>query len=105
MHSWTLLGVVASDILKADRTLGMVRGGRTLRSSVCEYVGQIIGYLTVALERAEEFKESATDQGFAMPSLFNVMLRDIKEALQWVERLPLDDVAFRSTSTCADLLE
>ena len=81
--SWAILGVMTSDILKAERTLGLLcSGGRA--GSAEEYANQIIGYLTAALSRAEEFRESTITKGVAMPELFHVMTSDINKALKGI---------------------
>lgn len=84
--SWAILGVMTSDILKAERTLGLIRGGRAAGSAE-ECVSQIIGYLTAALSRAEEFRESTITKGVAMPELFHVMTSDINKALKGISSL------------------
>ncbi len=84
--SWAILGVMTSDILKAERTLGLLRSGRSAGSTE-ECVSQIIGYLTAALSRAEEFRESTITKGVAMPELFHVMTSDISKALKGISSL------------------
>lgn len=77
---------MASDILKAERSLGPLRSGRTADSAE-EIIGQIIGYLTAALGRAEEFRESTAIERVAMPELFDVMTSDINKALEGTSSL------------------
>ena len=85
--SWTILGVMTSDILKAERTLALLRSG-CLGGPAEESMSQIIGYLTAALARAEEFRESTATEGVAMPELFHVMTSDIHKTLKRISSLP-----------------
>jgi hypothetical protein len=84
--SWAILGVMTSDILKAERTLALLRTG-CFAGSAGEHVSQIIGYLTAALARAEEFRESMETEGVAMPELFDVMTSDVHKALERISTL------------------
>lgn len=84
--AWAILGVMTSDILKAERTLALLRSGSS-GDSAGEYLRQIIGYLTAALARAGEFRESMATGGVAMPELFDVMMSDMHKALERISRL------------------
>ena len=84
--SWTILGVMTSDILKAERTLALLRSG-CLAGPAEESMRQIIGYLTAALARAEEFRKLTATEGIAMPELFHVMTNDIHKTLKRISSL------------------
>jgi hypothetical protein len=79
--SWAIFGVVTSDVLKAERTLALLRSGRTDNSPE-ESASQVIGFLAAAFSRAEEFRESTATDGVAMPEIFHVMSTDISKALK-----------------------
>jgi len=84
--SWAVFGVLAYDIRKAERALGVVRSGRASRYTG-EYLTEAAGYLTAGLERAKAFKELMAAGQVKMPELFDIMTADITAALDGVNRL------------------
>lgn len=84
--SWAIFSVMTSDILKAERTLALLRSG-CLGGSPSEFMRQIVGYLTAALSRAEEFRKSASADSVEMPELFNIMSSDMHAALETISSL------------------
>jgi hypothetical protein len=78
--AWAVFGVLAYDIRKAERALGILRSGRAAGYTE-EYLTEVAAYLTVGLERATAFRDLVVSGPAKMPELFTIMISDMANAL------------------------